>query len=80
MMKYRFEIRVNLRGGESFSERRSRQINTVEKLKENFSGIEIENDLVLASITIRNLTKEEYKAIKKYLNAKKREVWIMANI
>ena len=79
-MKYRFEIRVNLREGESFSERRQRQINIVEELKANFSGIEMEYNLVLATITIRNLTKEEYKAIKKYLNAKKREVWVMANI
>lgn len=79
-MKYRLEIRVNLREGESFSERRRRQTNTVEELKANFSGIEMEYNLVLATITILNLTKKEYKAIKKYLNAKKREVWVMANI
>lgn len=79
-MKYRFEIRVSFREGECFDERRQRQINTVEELKANFSGIEMEYNLVLATITIRNLTKEEYKAIKKYLNAKKHEVWVMANI
>ena len=79
-MKYRFEIRVSFREGEFFDDRRKRLINTVEELKANFSGIEIEYNLVLATITILNLTKKEYKAIKKYLNAKKREVWVMANI